>query len=53
MSRRTRDFSFLSQMEPCTYSKEVVELGRQIVEELKLKGEGDTLGRWICRPPHS
>ena len=40
MSRRTRDFSFLSQMEPCTYSKEVVELGRQIVEELKLKGEG-------------
>ena len=48
MSRHTQESSFLSQMEPCAYSKDVVELGRQIVKELGLEPSVDTLGRWMA-----
>jgi hypothetical protein len=35
-------------MEPCAYSKEVVELGCRLVDELGFKKEVDTSARWMC-----
>ena len=35
-------------MEPCTYSKEVVELGCRLVEELGFQQSTDTSARWMC-----